>query len=142
MAFLCSEVTVPEEVLLLQQTASALPPASKLRTSTRRRCRDSVDVLLVDAEAVQPQQAVRTHRYTDILAPVVAPGARHAYRIGQGINLDYGNDSISFLSENMLASIDFLNVLYKCTTICHKCQYTVNFEALGFGPAKSIISKC
>ena len=105
---------------VLLEEAEALQPQE-----ARRRCRGRVDVLLEDAEAVQPQQAVRAHRYTDnILAPVVAPGARHAYRIGQDINLGYGNDSISFLSENMLASTDFLNVLYKCTTICHKCQYT------------------
>ena len=88
---------------------------------------------------MQPQQAARTHRYTDILAPV---GARHAYRIGQDINLDYGNGSISFLSKNMLASTGFLNVLYKCTIICHKRQYTINFEEVGLGPAKSIIAKC
>ena len=132
-----SEVVLPDEVLQLQRTASALPPVSKVRTTTRRSCRDSVDVLLeeaeamlpqqprrrcrgrvdvllgeaeAEAEAVQSQQAVNTHWYADnILAPVVAPGAT-----------------------------DFLNVLYKCSTICHKCQYTVNFEALGFGPAKSI----
>ena len=84
-----------------------------------------------------------TSRYIDnILAPIVSPGARRAYRMGQEITLDYDNDSIGFLSQNMLVSVEFLDVLYKCTTICHKCQYHINFEEVGFGPAKTIIAKC
>ena len=90
------EVAVPDEVLQVQQISFALPPASQVRTSTPRRCRDSVDVLLEEPAALQPQQPVRTTRHThdNVLAPIVGPGARHAYRMGHEIPLDYNNDTI------------------------------------------------
>ena len=120
-----SKVPVPEQVQQIRQTASAVLLASQSKVSTSRRCRDSVEVLLEEAEAMQPQQAVRTRRHIDnvLLSNKEVPGARHAYRMSQSIALDYNNNSNEFLSENMLVSVDFLDMLYKCTTICNKCQH-------------------
>ena len=38
--------------------------------------------------------------------------------------------------------MDFLTELYQCTTLCYKCDHILDFEEVGVGPARTVISKC
>ena len=62
--------------------------------------------------------------------------------MSQSIALDYNNNECDdFISDNRLVSMDFLNELYHCTTYCYKCNYTLHFEEVGFGAAKTVVAR-
>ena len=127
-----------------RKVASVLDPLSLPKATPSRRSRDSVEVLMEVAEAMQPQQTKRTARHVDnlLLSEQEVLGARHKYRMSQSSVLVYDNEWDDLISDNMLVSVDFLSELSKCTVFCYKCNNTLEFDEVGFGPVKTMIAKC
>ena len=58
--------------------------------------------------------------------------------------LDYGKDFNKDLltGYNILVSTEFLQEFYKCTTVCYKCNYHLEFKESGYGAAKMLLGTC
>ena len=124
--------------------ASALPLPSQSKSTTYTRSQRHLDELSRVAEAMKPSSSKRGVDPLDdiLLSGREVPGARRSYRLHQPILIDYGNEWDDLIVDNRLVTMDFLNELYKCTTLCYKCDHIIKFEEVGFGAASTIISKC
>ena len=131
------DVAVRGMAIALASAAPQLPP--------RRRCRDSVDILVEEARGFEPQHLRR--RMLPLHAPLMSgeevPGARLQYRLGQEIELEYGQYATdNYASETLLVTSNFIDNIQKCRTYCHKCNSRIKYDIVGIGNARTFTGYC
>ena len=140
-----NEDVLPDPVTQVRgEIAAVLQLPSQSRSTTHTRSYNELEELKRVSEAMKPTSSKRGADPTDddLSTGKEIAGKRRRYRLSRGVLLDYGNEWDDLVTENRLVSIDFLNELYKCTTICYKCDHVLTFQEVGTGTASTVISKC
>ena len=72
------------------------------------------------------------------------PGNKICYRLSQDIPLDYGPivNVYNINKSSYIVNSDFVNIISKCITRCHRCNQKLKYKTVGFAFAQTFTATC